>query len=120
MNDFTMNNTKGVGLAEICAKIVPDALGEKEFVLSFAPTDGYKKKLDLIFAAEDMSTIEKIEAIERTEEQRATDLRNGVNTYKSIVWNRYLLVFSCVAGAIILASTPEGNKVLRTVFKCVA
>lgn len=64
-------------------------------------------------AAEDMTTAEKLEAINKAEDRRLQDIRSGVETCKDFMWNRYLLVFSCLTVIALLVISPEGSKALK-------
>lgn len=120
MNNTVLHNSDAQRFAEVCAKITLDISSETETVLSFASQDGYRKKLELISTADDMTTAEKLEAINQVEERRLRDIRSGVETCKDLMWNRYLLVFSCLTGIALLAISPEGSKALKSVFKRIA
>lgn len=120
MNNPVLHNSDTQRFAEACAKTALDISEEKETVLSFTSQDSYRKKIELISAADDMTTAEKLVAINQAEERRLQDIRNGVETCKNLMWNRYLLVFSCLTGITLLAISPEGSKVIMSVFKRVA
>ncbi len=120
MNNTTIHNTDVQHLVETCTKIVLDVSAEKETVLSFASQDSYKKKIELISAAEDMTTAEKLEAINQAEDRHLLDIQNGVDTCKDLLWNRYLLVFSCITGVILLATSPGGSKTIKFILKRIA
>lgn len=120
MNNTVFHNSNAQHFAEVCAKNTLDISAEAETVLSFASQDSYKKKIELISAADDMTTAEKLEAINQAEERRLHDIRSGVETCKELMWNRYLLVFSCLTGIALLVTSPEGSKTLKSVFKRVA
>ena len=120
MNNTVFHNSNAQHFAEVCAKNTLDISAEAETVLSFASQDSYKKKIELISAANDMTTAEKLEAINQAEERRLHDIRSGVETCKELMWNRYLLVFSCLTGIALLVTSPEGSKALKSVFKRVA
>ena len=120
MNNTVFHNSNVQHFAEVCAKNTLDISAEAETVLSFASQDSYKKKIELISAADDMTTAEKLEAINQAEERRLHDIRSGVETCKDLMWNRYLLVFSCLTGIALLVTSPEGSKALKSVFKRVA
>ena len=120
MNNTTLHNTDIQRFGETCTKTVLDISVEKETVLSFVSQDSYKKKIELISAAEDMTTAEKLEAINKAEDRRLQDIRSGVETCKDLMWNRYLLWFSCLSGIALLVISPGGSKTLKSVFKCAA
>lgn len=70
-----------------------------EFILT--PDDTFKRKLDLIEQAEDMSTPQKIEAMNRVEDRHITDK----------------IIYTVLALTLIAASTPEGRKVIGSAAK---
>ena len=120
MNNTFLHNSDAQHFAEGCAKTTLDISTDAETVLSFSSQDSFKKKIELISAADDMTTAEKLEAIDQAEERRLHDIRSGVETCKDLMWNRYLLVFSCLTGIALLVTSPEGSKALKAVFKRVA
>ena len=65
-----------------------------EFILT--PDDTFKRKLDLIEQAEDMSTPQKIEAMNQIEDRHITDK----------------IIYTVLALTLIAASTPEGRKAI--------
>ena len=73
-----------------------------EFILT--PDDTFKRKLDLIEQAEDMSTPQKIEAMNRVEDRHITDK----------------IIYTVLALTLIAASTPEGRKVIGSAAKNLA
>ena len=68
-----------------------------EFILT--PDDTFKRKLDLIEHAEDMSTPQKIEAMNQVEDRHIADK----------------IIYTVIAISLIVASTPEGRKVIGSV-----
>ena len=73
-----------------------------EFILT--PDDTFKRKLDLIEQAEDMSTAQKIEAMNQVEDRHITDK----------------IIYTVLALTLIVASTPEGRKVIGSAAKNLA
>ena len=65
-----------------------------EFILT--PDDTFKRKLDLIEHAEDMSTPQKIEAMNQAEDRHITDK----------------IIYTVLAMSLIVASTSEGRKAI--------
>lgn len=120
MNNTVFHNTDTQHFAEPCAKAALDISSEKDVVLAFTSQDSFKKKIELIYAAEDMTTAEKLEAINQAEDRRTKDIRNGVDTCKDLMWNRYFFVFSCLTGIALLAATPDGSKAIKSVLKRIA
>lgn len=73
-----------------------------EFILT--PDDTFKRKLDLIEQAEDMSTPQKIEAMNQVEDRHITDK----------------IIYTVLALTLIAASTPEGRKAIGSAAKSLA
>ena len=73
-----------------------------EFILT--PDDTFKRKLELIEQAEDMSTPQKIEAMNQVEDRHVTDK----------------VIYTVLALTLIVASTPEGRKVIGSAAKNLA
>ncbi len=109
-----------IQFAENCGKVALDISGDQEAILAFASQDSYKKRIEIIASAEDMTTKEKLEALNQADDRFAQDVQRSAETCRNIAWNRYLLLFSCLTGVVLLASSPEGSKAIRTVFKRIA
>lgn len=73
-----------------------------EFILT--PDETFKRKLDLIEHAEDMTTPQKIEAMNQVEDRHITDK----------------VLYTVLALTLIVASTPEGRKVIGSAAKNLA
>lgn len=73
-----------------------------EFILT--PDETFKRKLDLIEHAEDMTTPQKIEAMNQIEDRHITDK----------------VLYTVLALTLIVASTPEGRKVIGSAAKNLA
>lgn len=73
-----------------------------EFILT--PDNTFKRKLDLIEQAEDMSTPQKIEAMNQVEDRHITDK----------------VIYTVLALTLIAASTPEGRKAIGSAAKNLA
>ena len=73
-----------------------------EFILT--PDDTFKRKLDLIEHAEDMSTPQKIEAMNQAEDRHITDK----------------IIYTVLALSLIVASTSEGRKAIGCAAKNLA
>ena len=73
-----------------------------EFILT--PDDTFKRKLDLIEHAEDMSTPQKIEAMNQVEDRHIADK----------------IIYTVIAISLIVASTPEGRKAIGSAAKSLA
>jgi len=107
----------------ITGKAVESALDISEDtkrIIEMTPKDGYQKKLELISAAQDMSTPEKLAAIDAAEDKYAQDLANNADMYKGMMWTKVGLVLTCTAGIVLMISSPEGRKVAKAILKMVA
>ena len=99
---------------------VLDITEEAARVVSMTPKDGYQKKLELISAAEDMNTKEKLKAIDDAENKYAQDLSNTAELCKGIMWTKVCLFIGCTAGLVFMVSTPEGRKMAKSFLDKVA
>jgi hypothetical protein len=99
---------------------VLDISEDAKRVVSMTPKDGYQMKLGLISAAEDMSTKEKLKAIDEAENKYAQDLSNTAELCKGIMWTKVCLFVGCTAGLVFMVSTPEGKKMAKTFLDKVA
>lgn len=93
---------------------------EMDRVISMTPKDGYQKKIDLIVNAEDLSTKEKLSAIDAAENKYAQDLAENAEVCKSVMWSKAGLTLVCVAGVVLMVSSPEGRKIVKAILKSVA
>lgn len=89
-------------------------------IIEMTPKDGFQKKLELITAAQDMSTPEKLAAIDAAEDKYAQDLANNADLYRGMMWTKVGLVLTCTAGIVLMISSPDGRKVARAILKMVA
>lgn len=97
-----------------------DVSTEMDKVITMTPKDGYQKKLELISSAEDMSTKEKIKAIDDAEDKYASDLAQNSEMCKGMMWAKAGLIISCTAGVVLMVASPEGRKVAKSIIKLVA
>ena len=111
---------KILAFAERSINASTDIAEDATTVLSLASKESYQAKIEVITHAEDLSTKEKLDAIKQAEEKCAQDVQNGVTTCKDLLWNRYLLVFSCITGIVLLATSPEGSKAVKSILKRIA
>ena len=94
-----------------------DISTETATILSMTPRDGYQKKLDLIYVAKDLSTKEKLEEISRAEDKYAQDLEHNAETCKRIMWAKAGIIVFVIAGGAYAATTENGKKIMRSLFK---
>lgn len=99
---------------------VLDISTDAERVVSMTPKDGYQKKLELISAAEDMNTKEKLKAIDEAESKYAQDLSNTAELCKGLMWAKVCMFIGCTAGVVFMVSTPEGRKMAKSFLDKVA
>ena len=97
-----------------------DVSTEMDKVITMTPKDGYQKKLELISSAEDMSTKEKIKAIDDAENKYASDLAQNTEMCKGMMWTKAGLIITCAAGVVLMVASPEGRKIAKSIIKLVA
>lgn len=108
---------------DAAGKVIENALDvstEMDKVITMTPKDGYQKKLELISSAEDMSTKEKIKAIDDAEDKYASDLAQNSEMCKGMMWAKAGLIISCTAGVVLMVASPEGRKIAKSILKAVA
>lgn len=106
---------KVVNTAERVIKNTLDISVETNVVLSMTPKDGYEKKLDLIYSAEDMSTEKKLLEIEKIEKEYAERLEQNAELCKDIMWKKVGMVLTLVSGSIYFVTSEKGQKVIKNV-----
>ena len=89
-------------------------------VVSITPKDGYAKKIELISNAEDLSTNEKIAAIDAAENKYASDLEKNAELYQGVAWRKVGTTLACAAGLVLMLTTPEGKKIAKNILKAVS
>lgn len=128
-NTYSTDMTTGFGgeisdkFFDVAEKVITSAMdvsSETDRVVSMTPKDGYQKKLDLISAAEDMSTKEKIKAIDEAENKYSQDLAANAEMCKGMMWAKTGLILTCVAGTVLMVASPEGRKIAKSILKLVA
>ena len=122
-NTYVMDEDVIEQAVDIIEQAVTSALDiskETATILSMTPKDGYQKKLDLIYSAEDLSTREKIEEISRAEDKYAQDLERNAETCKGIMWVKAGIVITILTGGIWIVSSPDGQKIIRRMIKRIA
>lgn len=123
-NDITTLDENGVTLtAEVLEETIKSAINidtEMGRVVSMTPKDGYQKKIELISEAKDMTTKEKLAAIDAAENKYAKDLSNNAEVFKSMMWHKVGLVLVCTAGVVLMGTSPEGRKIAKSILKLAA
>ena len=102
--------------AEITVRTAMDMSKETESILSMVTKDGFDKKIDIICSDEDMSTTEKLKAIDASEDKRLRDVEKVTEVYKGMMVVKAGVVVSVIVGTIALAS-PEGRRLLKSAFE---
>ena len=120
-NDITTLDENDVTLtAEALEETIKSAINidtEMGRVVSMTPKDGYQKKIKLISEAKDMTTKEKLAAIDAAENKYAKDLSNNAEVFKSMMWHKVGLVLVCTAGVVLMGTSPEGRKIAKSILK---
>lgn len=123
-NDITTLDENDVTLtAEVLEETIKSAINidtEMGRVVSMTPKDGYQKKIELISEAKDMTTKEKLAAIDAAENKYAKDLSNNAEVFKSMMWHKVGLVLVCTAGVVLMGTSPEGRKIEKSILKLAA
>ena len=89
---------------------------DRASVLTLVPDDSFNKKLTLIEQAQDLSTAEKLAAMEQAENKRLTDLQQGAEIHKDLTRNRAWIILTIGAGLLLLVA-PGGVKLLHDALK---
>ena len=92
-----------------------DISSDTDRIVAITPKDGYQKKIELISAANDLSTKEKIQAIDYAENKYAQDLAANADMYKGMMWAKVGFILTGVAGVVFMVSTPEGRKIAKSI-----
>lgn len=125
-NNLRIANTNGnqvakaVEVATNAAKVVMNVEPEMEHVVGMTPKDGYQKKLELISNAPDMSTREKIAAIDAAEDKYANDIARNTHLVNETRWSKTGTVVVSIVVILIAASTPTGRNIGKAILKAVA
>ena len=120
---FGLDNESVGLLADAIGKSVENSIDvskDTERILLMTPKDGYQKKIELISEADDMSTQEKIKAIDEAEEKYAQGLDRNSELYSKIRWTKVGVFFTCTACLILMIASPEGKRIVKSVSKFVA
>ena len=118
LNNESMDALIG-GLEKTIEKTM-DISKETERIVSMTPKDGYQKKIELISKADDMSTQEKLKAIDSAEDKYARDLEKNSDMCTKMMWIKVGLFLFCTAGAVLMITSPDGKRIAKSVIKLVA
>ena len=123
-NDITTLDENDVTLtAEVLEETIKSAINidtEMGRVVSMTPKDGYQKKIELISEAKDMTTKEKLAAIDAAENKYAKELSYIAEVFMSMMWHKVGLVVVCTAGVVLMGTSPEGRKIAKSILKLAA
>lgn len=89
-------------------------------IISFAPKSEYDKKIELIANADDLTTKEKIAAINKVEIKYSQDLSDNAETYSRLLWTKVGAVLGVTAGIVLMVSSLNGRKVAKNIIKKIA
>ena len=121
MNDHAVTNSEAtdamVNILERVVKTATDISTEMDRVESMTLKDGYQRKIDLIMQAEDMSTKEKISAIDAVENKYAHDRSENAELYKDMMKHKAWTVLVCTAGIVVMVASPEGQRIAKSIIK---
>lgn len=114
------NNAElGKHLQETVAKAT-DVSSDIDKIISITHKSGYEKKIEIIVAADDLTTKEKLAAINEAEDKYSQDFADNAETYSRILWTKVGAVLGVTAGIVLMVSSPSGRKVAKNILKNVA
>ena len=109
-----------INLAGRAFEAVMDSTDEVNRVIEMTPKEGFDLKLELIAGAEDMSTREKLDAIDAAESKYSQDMENNARICRTISLSKAGMVLLFCVGAGILISSPTARKAAMSVVKAIA
>ena len=110
------HNTEGIAsAAERAFEYAMDTSADLEAIEKLTSTEGYLLKLETIKQAEDMSSQEKLDAISKAEDKLADDKERSANLQMGIKTRNVVLAILTVASIVALASSPAGQKAIKSV-----
>lgn len=116
----------GVGLEHVLGvvdKVIERAMDvtpDTNRIIEMTPKSGYEKKIELIAEAADMSTEEKLKAIDAAENKYAQDLAFNADMCKDLMRSKAGLSLTLTACFVLLIKSPEGKKFAKSILKLVA
>lgn len=119
-NEAMDNNAEVVKCLQETVSKATDVSSEIDKIISFTPKSGYDKKIELIAAADDLTTKEKIAAINEAEAKYSQDLADNAETYNRLLWTKVGTVLGVTAGIVFMVSSPSGRKVAKNILKKIA
>ena len=119
-NEISLTAIKSaVGRIEDVVDKSIDVSKETELILAMTPKDGYDLKLRLIEKADDMSTFDKIQAIDHAEDKYANDIDNSLVRTSNMQWEKAGFVLAIIIGVTFVVS-PKGSQAIKNILKLVA
>ena len=104
-----------VSAAERAFESAMDTSADLEAIEKLTSTEGFRLKLETIKQAEDMSAQEKLDAISKAEDKLADDKERSANLQMGIKTRNVVLAILTVASILALASSPVGQKAIKSV-----
>lgn len=104
-----------VSAAERAFESALDTSADLEAIEKLTSTEGFRLKLETIKQAEDMSSQEKLDAISKAEDKFADDKERSANLQMGIKTRNVVLAILTVASIVALASSPVGQKAIKSV-----
>ena len=117
---------EGVGLEHVLGvvdKVIERAMDvtpDTNRIIEMTPKSGYEKKIELIAEATDMSTEDKLKAIDAAENKYAQDLAFNADMCKDLMRAKGGLSLTLTACLVLLIKSPEGKKLAKSILKLVA
>lgn len=112
--------TRAINAITDATRTVTDVSPEIDRVVEITPKDGYQKKLELISNAPDMSTREKISAIDAAEDKYADDLARNTHLVNETRWSKTGTIVVSIVAVLVVAATPTGRSIGKAILKMVA
>lgn len=93
---------------------------ETDRVVAMTPKDGYQKKIEIIVSAADLSTKEKIKAIDDAEDKYAQGIAENAQMCKGLMWTKAAIFLACIGGVAILGTSPKGRRIVKAIIQMAA
>ncbi len=96
-----------------------DISADIDKIISITSKSGYDKKIELITDADDLTTKEKIAAINEAEDKYSQDIAENAETYSKLLWTKVGVVLCVTAGVVLMVSSPSGRKIAKSLMKSI-
>lgn len=106
-----------VSAAERAFESALDTSADLEAIEKLTSTEGFRLKLETIKEADDMSSLEKIDAISKAEDKLADDKERSANLHMWLMMKKVGLAVLIIGGTVALAASPVGQKTIKGVSK---